>query len=157
MQRVFLMSILWIGTILLILICTNVRIYSPKQKQNITVSLIYDNKTRIYELEPYSTVGDLLDLDDGEYIFDESKINRNRILGHRDVITLPELTLEKCVSINTSNLEELQTLKGVGAKAAQAIIDFREDFGLFTNLDDIMKVKGIGQSKFDAMKDSLCL
>lgn len=157
MQRVFLLVFLWIGSILLIVVCTNIRFYSPNIKQNITVSLIYDNKSRIYELEAYSTVDDLLELDGGEHIFDESKINRNRILGHRDVITLPEITLRKCVSINTSSLEELQSLKGIGAKAAQAIIDFREDFGSFMYLEDLMKVKGIGLSKFDAMKDSLCL
>lgn len=157
MQRVFLLSFLWIGSILLFSLSANIRFYSKRPQENIKVSLVYENSVNLYELEPYSTIDDLLSKSEIDYKFDESKINRNQILGHRDVINLPEIVQQKCISINTSTQDELETIKGIGSKAAQAIIDFRAEYGNFTFLEDIMKVKGIGKSKFEAMKDSICL
>ncbi len=51
------------------------------------------------------------------------------------------------VNINTASAEEMATLlKGIGAKKAQAIVEFREQQGLFATVNDIVKVKGIGPS-----------
>lgn len=48
------------------------------------------------------------------------------------------------IDINSANIEQLITLPGVGAKKAQAIIDFREKYGRFDSLDSLQQVKGIG-------------
>lgn len=48
------------------------------------------------------------------------------------------------VNINTANKEELTTLKGVGDKRAQDIIDYRKKHGNFKSVDDLGKVPGIG-------------
>lgn len=48
------------------------------------------------------------------------------------------------VNINTATAGELVTLNGVGAKTAQAIVDYRELMGRFDSVDDLTKVKGIG-------------
>lgn len=48
------------------------------------------------------------------------------------------------VNINTATKEELTTLKGVGEKKAQAIIDYRKKNGDFKSVDDLEKVEGIG-------------
>jgi len=48
------------------------------------------------------------------------------------------------VNINTATKEELTTLKGVGDKKAQAIIDYRKKNGDFKSVDDLEKVDGIG-------------
>ena len=50
-------------------------------------------------------------------------------------------------------MEELQTLPGVGEVLAGRIIDYREANGRFENIEDIMKVDGIGEGKFADMKD----
>ncbi len=51
------------------------------------------------------------------------------------------------VNVNTASLEQLvDNLDGIGAHKAQAIIDYREQHGEFRQLDDLLKVKGIGPS-----------
>lgn len=61
------------------------------------------------------------------------------------------------VSINYGTLEELMILDGIGASKAQAIIDYREENGLFENIEDIMNVSGIGTSAYEKIKDNIKL
>lgn len=56
------------------------------------------------------------------------------------------------VHLNTATLADLDTLPGVGPATAQKILDYRQDHGGFSSVEEIMAVKGIGQKKFDAMK-----
>jgi len=48
------------------------------------------------------------------------------------------------VNINTASKEELTTIKGIGEKRAQEIIDYRKKNGDFKSVDDLEKVPGIG-------------
>ena len=59
------------------------------------------------------------------------------------------------INLNTATLEELMTLDRIGPKYAQRIIDYRETYGPFEKIEDIMKVKGIGQKTFEANKDKI--
>ena len=58
------------------------------------------------------------------------------------------------ININT---EELDALPGIGPAMAKRIIEYRETEGAFTAIEDIKKVKGIGEAKFEKMKDKICL
>jgi len=62
-----------------------------------------------------------------------------------------ELSAE-IININTATKEELLTLPKIGPVTAERIIRFREDFGQFQSLEDILKVKGIGPKTFDRIK-----
>jgi len=54
------------------------------------------------------------------------------------------------VNVNTANLEELQTLQGIGEVRAQTIIKYRETYGPFKSLDELKKVTGIGDRIIEA-------
>ncbi|TCM66754.1 competence protein ComEA [Acinetobacter calcoaceticus] len=59
------------------------------------------------------------------------------------------------VNLNTANLEQLQKLKGIGAKKAQAILDYRQQHGPFKQIDDLKNVKGIGEVLFEKNRAQL--
>ncbi|MGX9418239.1 ComEA family DNA-binding protein [Vibrio sp. RC27] len=64
--------------------------------------------------------------------------------------------VEYSVNVNTANAEEMATLlKGIGAKKAQAIIDYREANGPFTDVTQLTNVKGIGPSLINNNRDNL--
>lgn len=59
------------------------------------------------------------------------------------------------VNLNTATLEQLQTLPGVGPAIAKSIVEYRNKVGKFTKIEDILNVKGIGEKKFQRMKERL--
>ena len=52
------------------------------------------------------------------------------------------------VSLNSATVEQLETLPGVGPVLAQHILDFREEHGGFTSVDQLNDVNGIGARRF---------
>ena len=63
----------------------------------------------------------------------------------------------KKVNINTASSAELQSLPRIGEKVAQRIIDFRKEHGPFKKIEDLMKVKGIGEKTFLNLKDRITI
>lgn len=61
------------------------------------------------------------------------------------------------VNINTATAEELQALPGIGKAKAEAIVAYRTENGPFKTVEDIKKVKGIGDKVFEKMKPELTI
>ncbi len=57
------------------------------------------------------------------------------------------------ININTATKEELQTLTGIGASKAEAIIEYRKKNGNFNTIEDIKNVSGIGEAAYEKIKD----
>ncbi len=62
---------------------------------------------------------------------------------------------EKRIDINTATVEELETLKGIGRVLARRIVEYREENGPFTRVEEIMRVRGIGYKTFEKIKDHI--
>lgn len=61
------------------------------------------------------------------------------------------------VNINRAGVEELDALPGVGQSTAQAIVDDRDANGAFASIEDLMRVSGIGEKKFEKLKGKICV
>lgn len=66
-----------------------------------------------------------------------------------------ENEVDSKVNINTASKEKLETLPGVGETTAQKIIDYREANGKFKTIEDIKNVSGIGDAKYETLKDKI--
>lgn len=57
------------------------------------------------------------------------------------------------ININTASQAELESLPGIGPKMAEQIVRFRTQNGNFKKIEEIMKVKGIGEKLYNQLKD----
>lgn len=57
------------------------------------------------------------------------------------------------IDLNTASEAQLDTLPGVGPATAAKIVSDRTENGPFRTVDDLLRVPGIGPSKFDSLKD----
>lgn len=60
------------------------------------------------------------------------------------------------VNINLAGIDELDTLPGIGPATAQAIVEDREANGRFASTEDLMRVSGIGEKKFEKLASLIC-
>lgn len=99
---------------------------------------------------------DLTKINLAEKIEDEKKIFIPEIGENRDEgesYGEKEKTQRLSVNINTANGQELQKLPGIGASLADSIIEYRKQNGKFSSIEDIKKVSGIGENKFNKIKE----
>lgn len=91
------------------------------------------------------------DIDNVEYIREgagENVISDNVVQDDKKIIK---------VNINTANLDKLQTLPGIGEAMAKRIIEYRTENGKFQSIEDIKNVSGIGDSKFEKIKEYIVI
>ena len=56
------------------------------------------------------------------------------------------------VNLNTATVAQIASLPGIGEKAAERIIEYREKNGGFKKIEELMNVKGIGEKSFLKLK-----
>ena len=61
------------------------------------------------------------------------------------------------ININTATRDELESLPGIGKVKAQAIIDYRNEYGPFFTIEEITRVDGVGEGIFRNIKNRICV
>ena len=91
-------------------------------------------------------------------VFDEKVENYiYENIGENITIEDTNLKQSNLVNINTATQEELETLTGIGPSTALKIINYRKENGKFKKVEDIKNVSGIGEAKFEALKNEICV
>ena len=103
---------------------------------------------------------------------DRKQVNLARILVDGEQIYIPEVgevenvnsgigvslttsTQSGKININTASQSELETLNGIGKVLAERILQYRNDKGRFKTIEEIKKVSGIGDKKYEGIKDHI--
>lgn len=68
-------------------------------------------------------------------------------------VTTATSTVAGSVNINTADVASLASLNGLAEKKAQAIVDYRDAHGSFGSIDELSKVKGIGEKLIAKLQD----
>ncbi len=109
------------------------------------------------------------------YIYTQNEYNSQNIKKESEVCNCDEYKIDKCLSdsssmivsnddansdntyvnINTASKEELGKLNGIGESKANAIVEYRNKNGNFTNIEDIQNVDGIGKALYEKIKDNI--
>lgn len=95
------------------------------------------------------------DKDETAYISEESGDTQIVTSGSGKVSTKKEEKL--MININTANEEQLEQLPGIGTSIATRIVNYRKENGKFNSIEDIKNVSGIGDAKFNKIKDNICV
>ncbi len=126
--------------------------------------------TRLFELIELSggelEDADLSRLNLSSILKDEQKIvipykveeviqETNNIVSKSNVVSINNSTFP--ININYASLLELQKLSGIGPAMATKIINYRDENGLFNSIEDIKNVSGIGEAKFNKIKDDITI
>ena len=127
----------------------------------------------VYQMKAENRVKDLVEAAGGfTPLADDQKLNLAQLLEDQMVSVVPkkgeevnselaqaptsqkkEVGKEGKVNINTATVEELKTLKGIGEKKAEAIIEYRKKNGSFKNKEELMKVRGIGKKLYESFQE----
>jgi comEA protein len=64
----------------------------------------------------------------------------------------PEHYIDGRLDINTASAEEFDSLPGIGTVLAERIVDYRQEHGAFTRIEELMEVSGIGEKIFGELE-----
>lgn len=99
------------------------------------------------------------ELEDGQKIYipnnSEIQADNQEIIDDSPDGIVEQESKEQTININKADIIELQKLPGIGESLATAIIKYREENGYFQNPEDLKQVPGIGESKYDSIKESI--
>ena len=91
----------------------------------------------------------------GEYVSTDSGAIVESSKNNQGENTNSKITSK--ININTATQAELETLPGIGPSTALKIINYRKENGNFESIEEIKEVSGIGDSKYNNMKDLICI
>ncbi|MCR5438767.1 MAG: helix-hairpin-helix domain-containing protein [Selenomonas sp.] len=133
------------------------------------------NKPGMVTVKEGTRIGDVINTCGGLLpTADQERINMAQVLKDGEQVKVPERQIaapkgsdskagksasgaDGLININTADEKELDSLPGIGPAMAKRIIEYRETEGNFQRIEDIKKIKGIGEAKFTKIRDKICL
>lgn len=157
MLKVINHSTLFLILILFILLKININIssYEKKENKDIFVNVKYNDSFNQIGIKFGSTYIDLIN----QLHIDKSSTSS---LYADDLLLYNNQTIEirnkdYYISINNSPIEELIKLPGIGEKTALKIIEYRQNNNGFKYLEELKNVNGIGDKKYEKIKELISL
>lgn len=93
-------------------------------------------------------------LEDGQKIYIPNvNDNETEIIDDGASGVVGDTTNQTVVNINKADETELQSLNGIGESLATSIVQYRKENGKFETIEDLKNVPGIGDSKFENIKE----
>jgi competence protein ComEA len=129
----------------------------------------YVNNPGVYEVDDQSRISDVLDLCGGatdSACLEAVNLAKKIIDGERIYIPSEEEVGESVISteastslinINQASIEELKQLPGIGDQIAKNIVDHRQKYGPFQSKEDLKNVNGIGEKKYEQIKELISI
>ncbi len=118
------------------------------------------NSPGVYAMKPESRVQDVVNAAGGMKPSARSEgLNLARHISDGEKITIPSqeqaITESQAdlLDLNSATLNELDDLPGIGKVRAQSIIDYRNQQGLFTSIEQLLLVPGISEDVYGGIKD----
>lgn len=101
------------------------------------------------------------EVEDEQKIIIPNKNDKNKnteiIDDNEDFIASDTNSKKRKLNINKATQSELESLTGVGPSMAAKILEYRKKNGPFKTIDSLKNVPGIGKSKYDGLKEEICV
>ena len=92
---------------------------------------------------------------ENEHVYGGTKENSSQVSNLQKNSESKETIRNKKVKINKASQEELDSLPGIGPSTADKILEYRKQNGNFKSIEDIKEVSGIGESKFEKIRNMI--
>ena len=129
-------------------------------KENDRVNNIIEKAGGLKEGASIKSINLAARLSDGDKIYipnreEEKQIETTEVKGNNTGTV--KITKNSKININKASISELKQITGIGESTANKIIDYRDNVGKFKKIEDIKEVKGIGDSKYESIKDKITI
>lgn len=129
-------------------------------KENDRVNTIIEKAGGLKEGASIKSINLAARLSDGDKIYipnreEEKQIETTEVKGNNTGTV--KITKNNKININKASITELKQITGIGESTANKIIDYRDNVGKFKKIEDIKEVKGIGDSKYESIKDKITI
>lgn len=129
-------------------------------KENDRVNTIIEKAGGLKEGASIKSINLAARLSDGDKIYipnreEEKQTETTEVKGNNTGTV--KITKNSKININKASISELKQITGIGESTANKIIDYRDNVGKFKKIEDIKEVKGIGDSKYESIKDKITI
>ena len=108
---------------------------------NVNLAYVLEDGQKLYIPSSEEKTEEYISTENGKNIIQETKSS----------------SVKSVIDINKADKEQLQNIPGVGPSMAEKIVNYREENGNFNSVEDLKNISGIGEKKFESMKEFVCV